>query len=961
MTKEEKIYLDDLITKAMTVDTDEIEGQQTINLNDINLCAVDYSKSDITSDYDDFMNIDGITDQSILQKMYDDKDLWKLIITPPEEVPDILSDIDTSTRVIIEFSDATVKDPNPVEYSLNIKPGDTIDNNTIIGSVMQEGKMKPIKSIFEKGHVMSKNDDTEFFRLYPSKCDRHIVLDNTLIGLNEDYNVVNDVSEINAEFSKEGSLYALITNNLCQSLLPCVLARRYRGTYTRTKTRVYTTDSLGHWEYGNWYLNSSDASYDTLGLDTSLIVDSSLYKEYKDNAKYDTSLFVFDITNEKLNTGVTIYDTSIMMNLHESQDVFGSSIIAEDVTKADMKSWRKRAKKKRKRKKVKKEIKDKAYRQTNRIKNSDNPYEAIQKEGKRLLDARTKYVDDIIKLYKSLDTLPLCKYDPNYTDCKFLVNNNIDGKTYTEANRYDDEFSYIPIGDSDHYQNYYYSLLGNINLLSGSTDTYSQEYYNLITDIINKRLVVESRHSEDLMYDFMDLFNKNVKQLFNIYVKNLTNDIIKREFNKLKPLIATYVQNENKSYKESIRKQFTVYNKEKYGQELDEEAIQNAGEKYTGDNEYKQIYDYISSLYSYDSDEDTDTPNEICSQLATMYTYIKSYGDGSSNPYKDIKDKNEPYIYLKLIQEESKKIREFWDKVLKEYEDCSYDKCYNSLINLSEKMDEYAQWPTPQDITIDNIYYQHYLFENIYPSDLDSSINDISIGDYNFPDEVDFPEIPDDVSVDENWAIDEMNKHEQLPPDDINAITFKDFPYWKKYFALATLICIVPTFWNCGLDIFPFIQCIPLPCIFIAIKSIYIPMFNMIMVFGIAIRGMYPWPIILYVNTSDQPISILTPLIAILDRLKNVFYGKLDKIEQVPIQSLANAYIAKLNKEINDLKKENIKLDNFKTVIKSLNVPKAESIKRQFASIVDPSIDMRQRLTRLETLSRKSKANYMAK
>jgi hypothetical protein len=50
-----------------------------------------------------------------------------------------------------------------------------------------------------------------------------------------------------------------------------------------------------------------------------------------------------------------------------------------------------------------------------------------------------------------------------------------------------------------------------------------------------------------------------------------------------------------------------------------------------------------------------------------------------------------------------------------------------------------------------------------------------------------------------------MNKHEQLPPDDINAITIKDYPYWKKYFALATLICIVPTFWNCGLDIFPFI------------------------------------------------------------------------------------------------------------------------------------------------------------
>ena len=952
MTNEEKIYLDDLITKALTIDTDEIEGQQTINLNDINLCAVDYSKSDITSDYDDFIK-STVSDQSILQNIYDDKDLWKLIVTPPEDVPDILSDIDTSTRVIIEFADATVKDPNPVEYSLNVKPGDTIDNNTIIGTVKQDGKMKPIKSIFEKGHVMSKNDDTEFFRLYPSKCNRHIVLDNTLLGMNEDYNIVEDISQINQEFATEGSLYALITNNLCQSLLPCVLARRYRGTYTRKNTYV-----SGRNYNSGWYLDSSDISYDN--LDVSLI--SVNKKEgFKNNKKYDTSLFIFDITNEKLNTGVTIYDTSIMMNLHESQDVFGSSIIAEDVTKDDMKSWRKRAKKKRKRKKVKKEIKDKAYRQTNRIKNSDNPYEAIQKEGKRLLDARTKYVDDIIKIYKSLDTLPLCKYDPDYTDCKFLVNNSMDGKTYIDANKFNDDFSYIPIGDSDHYQNYYYSLLGNINLLSGSTDQYSQEYYNLITDIINKRLVVESRNSEDLMYDFMDLFNKNVKQLFNIYVKKLTNDIIKREFNKLKPLIATYVQEQNKSYKESIRKQFTVDNKEKYGQELDDEAIQNAGEKYTGDNEYKQIYDYISSLYSYDSDEDTDTPNEICSQLATMYTYIKSYGNGSSNPYKDIKDKDKPYIYLELVQEESKKIRAFWDKVLKLYEESSYDNCYNSFIELTNKIDEYAQWPVPQDITIGDNYYQHYLFENIYPVNVDSSVNDISIGDYSFPDEVDFPEIPDDVSVDENWAIDEMNKHEQLEPDDPNAITFKDFPYWKRYFALATLICIVPTFWNCGLDIFPFIQCIPLPCIFIAIKSVYIPIFNMIMVFGIGIRGMYPWPIILYVNTSDQPISILTPLIAVLDRLKNTFYGKLDKIEQVPIQSLANAYIAKLNKEINDLKKENIKLDNFKTVIKSLNVPKAESIKREFASIVDPSIDMRQRLTRLETLSRKSKANYLAK
>ena len=49
----------------------------------------------------------------------------------------------------------------------------------------------------------------------------------------------------------------------------------------------------------------------------------------------------------------------------------------EDITKKDLKSWKKRAKKKKKRKKVKKEIKEKTEQQTNRIKNSDNPYNAI--------------------------------------------------------------------------------------------------------------------------------------------------------------------------------------------------------------------------------------------------------------------------------------------------------------------------------------------------------------------------------------------------------------------------------------------------------------------------------------------------------------------------------------------------------------------------------------------------------
>ena len=135
----------------------------------------------------------------------------------------------------------------------------------------------------------------------------------------------------------------------------------------------------------------------------------------------------------------------------------------------------------------------------------------------------------------------------------------------------------------------------------------------------------------------------------------------------------------------------------------------------------------------------------------------------------------------------------------------------------------------------------------------------------------------------------------------------------------------------------------------------YIPMFNMLIVFGIAIRGMYPWPIILYLNTSNQPINILTPLVAILDQLKDAFYSKLGQIEQIPIQGLANFYINKLNNEINEIKKENIKLDTYKTVIKSITLPKGMKLKEEFAKTVNQNVDTRQLITRIETLSKKKK------
>ena len=931
MTKEEQEYIDNLIFNALTVQTDEIEGQQTININDLDMCSADYVPSRIYTE-DDY-------DMKVLNEIYNDPNIIKLLNTSLNDLnlEEFLSDMTIESNVILEFADATITDPTPVYYQISIQPGETLNDDTVIGTIYQRGKMKTLKSIFSQGNVKGINENTDYFRLYPSNCSRHIVFENINSGNGKEYDLSEQLQDLNDKFTKEGNLFALITNCLPQSLLPYVLSRRYRGVYTRTFSIEYG--------YSKWFLDSSDLSVDNTEVST--YINNS---KFKNNIQYDTPFIIYDIENENHDTGLKIFDASILNIMNDIQDEFGANIIGNDVTKADMKSWKKRAKKKKNRKKVKKEIKTKTKNTTEKIKHSENPYNAIEQEKDRLLNTRDKYINDIIELYKNKENLPLCKYDPEYNDCKFLVNNEIDGTVLKNVRNYDEDFTYTPIGDEDYY-NYYFSLLGNLNLMA--ENEYVQKYYELITDIINKRLIIETADIKTLKRNFCKLFNDNIAQVFTFYQneKYNTEEYINHLFTKFDNKINVFVQEQNTKHANDIRDEFTKMN-------LGEEAIKNAGTLYTTDQQYRQIHDYIKNIYSYNNDEDDEIPYETIAQLSTMYTFIKSYGNGENNTYKDLKTEDDKYIYYKLILEESKRICDFWDDMILEYENCKLNNCLDNLNEIANQFDEYAEWPTPTTLRINNVEYKHYLFTNLY--ERKEMPVDISVGEYDFPEEIpEFPKIPTDISVNEEEALEQMNKHEIMEVnEDPDIPTIKDTDYWKKYFTLATLICLVPTYWNCGLDIMPFIQNIPLPCIFIAIKSIDIPMFHMVIVFGIAIRGMYPWPIILYLNTSDQPISILTPLVATLDKLKTVFNQTINKIEWEPIEGIAEYYINKLNNEINDIKRENLKLDAYKRAIKSLKFPDGIKIGKEFELIAHPDVDTRQKITRLEQLARRSKAKH---
>jgi hypothetical protein len=74
---------------------------------------------------------------------------------------------------------------------------------------------------------------------------------------------------------------------------------------------------------------------------------------------------------------------------------------------------------------------------------------------------------------------------------------------------------------------------------------------------------------------------------------------------------------------------------------------------------------------------------------------------------------------------------------------------------------------------------------------------------------------------------------------------------------------------------------------------------------------MYIWPVILFVNLSNQYASILTPLIAQLKNIQAKIQAKLDAMLEKPVNSLANSYINMLENDNRRMRRENIELKNF--------------------------------------------------
>lgn len=225
-----------IINEVLVRENDEHEGQQTLDLTNIDVCAVDSGFVDTPlmspeqivemlhlndPNISGHINTDGLSDKKGYSGIVvpDNMDLNKIV----------QAIIDDNTigpnKVIVEFAQDSVAVEKGVDYILYVKPGEQLTSKTIIGKVTVNNETKPIRSIFSSGEVEADIDGS--FNKVFDNCNRHIIIKNYAYGMDDNVVDTTFINKINDKFKNEAQLHQLITDNLCESVLPFILSKRY--------------------------------------------------------------------------------------------------------------------------------------------------------------------------------------------------------------------------------------------------------------------------------------------------------------------------------------------------------------------------------------------------------------------------------------------------------------------------------------------------------------------------------------------------------------------------------------------------------------------------------------------------------------------------------------------------------------------------------------------------------------
>ena len=854
--EEQREYLENMILDLLKVDNDEMEGQQAISLDDINLCSSDYNEidppeltqdeinrrfhfndknifphTDTSGDSKDNSGNDidksgkfpttSIINNSDTERPYnrpfdketgqtspggdpsesgiDDTDKTDSESAEPtvydnsvipndanlDDITTAILDDDTvgSNKAIIEFATPSLQNPQGVDYTLFVKPGESITSDTIIGTVTINGVQKKIRSIFSAGTVLANDAGTDFKHLYEKAgAKRHIIIDNFSYGGDAPDIDLDMINAIQDKFKAEAQLHQLITDNLCESLLPWILTRR-------------------HTEY-----------------------------KYK-------SIAIIPIREERPN-GQELFAKYLeyVNNIRKKY--------SEDISKIGT---------------------------VENIKATNGNTESVNKLGYSIIDRRHQYYKDILYAYEEYrNTIDLCEYDSDYDDCKYLA--------YEHSIKFLDkhtENKYTRIADYD-YNNYYMAILSKMDL--NTDNKYAKRYYNLIKKIIETRISLEHYSIDTISKEFDSKFNSIVNRtLANPFrqIDNVMKGIARTKELEYSDIIGWITEHQNKAQADD----YTQY------------GIQ---------------------------------------QLSNIYMFCYSYKQSEQYVYT-----NEQKNIYGLVKQECAEIMQFWKETIAEYERTQLDDCIKEVKSISDSFDSYATWPSSTPLTIGHVTYDYYFFQSPKEEDYEYEFPEENAENLNY--DVTPPDIPDSFPIPEDG---DLGPTEDDPQEGETSI--KDFKYWARYFSLATVISI--PFLNCGLDIPPFVWLVPFPCIFICIGCVYIKMFDIVIVFGISVRGMYVWPIVLFVNLSNQYASITTPLIGMLKTIQATVNAKIEALMELPINSLATSLMQTVENDSQRLRRENKQLEVSIAAIKAKKVANHHTIKKNIERIFKPNAKQTQQV-----------------
>lgn len=344
---------------------------------------------------------------------------------------------------------------------------------------------------------------------------------------------------------------------------------------------------------------------------------------------------------------------------------------------------------------------------------------------------------------------------------------------------------------------------------------YVLDDYNMCDEYLNFLL---AEHDDNPYYDKLNTLIKNFYVERYEYENKNKNDLITKFNNYLK---------EDKI----INKSFNI--------------IKND----TQNNE--NIKDYLNELYK--SVENKSTRINILLNLYDIINLINNKKDSKND--KSLKDItiNEANILLNVLND-----------LKTEYN--SYKKVINDISELYNIID----WPNYNEVYINNVKYEHYLF-----TDSTTSLNEIE-------------EFNEDLT------------------SGISGAQVNSFKYWLKYCTIATAInCAMPTYWATGLNIMG--TPILMPIILIPIKYISGKVSGLI---GLGICGITIYPMMLIINMSDEIGSAILMINTALEYAKqllidtrNIQYNSLSNMCKNLISQLDKKIINTQNK-IKDINKE---------------------------------------------------------